>query len=120
MRRIVALIGAVALVSSFGLSALAQEKSVSGEVIEIACHAKDAKRVGEAHKNCATSCAKKGAAMGILASDGVYAITGDYTANNNAKLLEFIGSAVDAKGDVTEKDGKKMIAVKAMAVKKAS
>ena len=121
MRRIVGLIGVVALVATFGLAGFADEKTIKGEVIEVACYTKDHARVGDSHKACATKCAKGGAAMAILASDGVYTISGDYTANNNAKLIEFIGAAVEVKGDVTEKDGKKMIAAKTiMAAKKAT
>jgi hypothetical protein len=41
-------------------------------------------------------------------------VTGEYAANNNAKLLDFVSKNVVATGDVTEKDGQKMIAVKSI------
>jgi hypothetical protein len=113
MRKILAVAAAAALVASASL--VAETKTVKGEVVEIACHTKKgAGGSGEAHKGCATGCAKKGNAMGILASDAVYEITGDYAANSNAKLIEFVAAQVEATGEVTEKDGKKIMTVTSM------
>lgn len=113
MRKILAVAAAAALVASGSL--FAAEKTVKGEVVDVACQLKKAPGgQGEAHKGCATACAKKGSRMGILASDAVYEIEGDYATNNNAKLLEFVAAQVEATGDVTEKDGKKIIAVTSM------
>ena len=53
--------------------------------------------------------------MGILTADGVYTITGDYTLENNKKLLEFVAKQVEASGQVSEKDGKKLIDVSTLA-----
>ena len=75
------------------------------------CHTKKAENVGASHADCALSCAKRGAAMGIMTSDGVYTITGDYTNDKNAKLLDFVAKNVEATGEVTEKDGVKTINV---------
>jgi hypothetical protein len=41
----------------------------------------------------------------------VYSITGDYAANKNEKLISFVAEIVEAKGTVTEKDGKKWLAI---------
>lgn len=113
MRKILAVAAAAAFVASVSL--FAETKTVKGEVVDVACQLKKAPGgQGEAHKGCANVCAKKGAAMGILASDGVYEISGDYAANNNAKLIEFVAAQVEATGDVTEKDGKKIITVNSM------
>lgn len=111
MRKILATLAAVALV--VGTSSLfAAEQTVKGEVIDVQCHVKRGdKGHGADHANCATSCAKKGAPLAILASDGVYEIAGDYAKDNNAKLIEYVAKTVEAKGEVTEKDGKKTIAV---------
>jgi hypothetical protein len=46
-----------------------------------------------------------------MTSDGVYTITGDYTNDKNAKLLDFVAKNVEATGEVTEKDGVKTINV---------
>jgi hypothetical protein len=94
---------------------LAAEKTIKGEVVDVACQMKKAPGgQGEAHKGCANACAKKGAQMGILTEDAVYEIQGDYSANNNAKLMEFVAAQVEATGEVTEKDGKKVITVSSM------
>ena len=47
-------------------------------------------------------------------ADALYTITGDYTANKNAKLLDFVARKVIATGEVTEKDGVKSINVKSI------
>jgi hypothetical protein len=113
MRTILAVAAAAAFVASVSLSA--ETKTVTGEVVDVACQTKKAPGgQGDAHKGCATACAKKGAAMGILASDAVYVIEGDYAANSNAKLLDFVATRVEATGEVTEKDGKKIMTVTSM------
>ena len=113
MRKMIAVFAAAAFVATAPL--LAAEKTVKGEIVDVACQLKKAPGgQGEAHKGCANACAKKGAQMGILAEDAVYEIQGDFAANNNAKLLEFVASQVEAKGEVTEKDGKKIITVTSM------
>jgi hypothetical protein len=110
MRKILAVAAAAALMAGVSLSA--ETKTVTGEVVDVACHTKKgAGGHGDAHKGCATACAKKGAAMGIMASDAVYEIAGDYAANSNAKLLDYVATRVEATGEVTEKDGKKIITV---------
>lgn len=52
--------------------------------------------------------------MGVLTADAIYSITGDYTANKNAKLLDFVAKKVIVTGEVTEKDGVKSINVKSI------
>lgn len=113
MRKMFAVLAAAAFVASTSL--IAAEKTVKGEVVDVACQMKKAPGgQGDAHKGCATACAKKGSQMGILTEDAVYAIEGDYAANNNAKLIEFVATQVEATGEVTEKDGKKVITVSSM------
>ena len=83
-----------------------------GEVVDVQCAVKKAPGgKGADHAGCAMACAKKGAAVGVMTADAIYTITGDYTANNNAKLLDFVAKQVEVTGTVTEKDGQKMIAV---------
>ena len=113
MRKMIAVFAAAACVAAAPL--MAAEKTVKGEVVDVACQLKKAPGgQGDAHKGCANACAKKGAQMGILAEDAVYEIQGDYSANNNAKLLDFVATQVEATGEVTEKDGKKIITVTSM------
>lgn len=54
--------------------------------------------------------------MAILADDGLYLVEGDYTANRNLKLLDFVAKKIIAKGTVTERDGQKYLRVVAMTV----
>ena len=63
-------------------------------------------------------CAKSGEPMALQTIDGLYLVEGDYTANRNAKLLDFVAKKVEAKGSVTERDGKKTINIAAMMVVK--
>lgn len=93
-------------------SASDKEVTIKGEVIDQPCYDSGGKR-GESHKACALSCAKRGNQMAII-EDGtntVYSITGDYSANKNEKLIPFVAEIVEVKGTVTEKDGKKWLAV---------
>jgi hypothetical protein len=112
MRMMVAVL-ATAFVASTSL--IAAEKTVKGEVVDVACQVKKAPGgQGESHKGCAEACAKRGSQMGILADDAVYVIQGEYAADNNAKLLPFVAAQVEATGEVTEQDGKKVITVSSM------
>lgn len=117
MRKFFAVAAAAVLMA--GASLAAETQTVKGEVVDVACQVKKAPGgQGAAHKGCAESCAKRGSTMGILTSDAVYEIAGDYAANNNAKLLEFVAAQVEATGNVTEKDGKKIITVSSMTAAK--
>ena len=89
--------------------------TLKGEVVDVQCNLKDAKNKGADHADCALSCARRGGTMGLLTADGVYTITGDYTRENNRKLIEFVAKQVEATGEVTEKDGKKLIELSALA-----
>jgi hypothetical protein len=49
--------------------------------------------------------------MSLLTSDGqLYEVTGGLAADNNAKIIPHLSHTVEVTGDVTEKDGKMMIA----------
>ena len=118
MRNALALSVAMALAVSLAVPLGAQQRTIKGEVVDLDCYTKDPKAVGKAHEQCAISCARQGKPQGILAADGVYLIAGDYTKDKNAKLIEFVAKIVEAKGEVTEKDGKKIITVTSMTAAK--
>jgi phosphate-selective porin len=109
MRRITVAIAACTLALGLSASVNAATETVKGELVDVMCVKKDAMNKGADHADCAMKCAKKGAPLGIMTADAVYTITGDYTNDNNAKLLEFVSKNVEATGHVTEKDGKKEI-----------
>ena len=113
MRRFFLLVATAAFVVSVAVPMLAagESKTVTGEVIDMACYAKGSDNVGAGHSACAMKCAKGGGALGILTADGVLAITGDMTNDNNMKLVEYVAKNVKAMGDVTEQDGKMSIDV---------
>ena len=98
MRKVISMLSGAAFVIALAIPAFAADMTVKGE----------------AHAGCAMSCAKGGQPVGILTADAVYTVTGDYAANKNAKLLDFVAKNVIVTGEVTEKDGQKMINVKSI------
>jgi hypothetical protein len=93
--------------------------TVRGQVVDLECalqRTEDCR--GEANARRIMDVAREGTAMAIVAADGVYRIEGDYTANGNAKLLDFAGRRVEAKGTVRDDDGRLHINVAAMMVLK--
>jgi len=115
MKKLMSMAAGAAFVAALALPVWAADMTVKGEVVDVACStAKGAGGKGEGHANCAMVCAKKGSPVGILTADAVYTVTGDYAANNNAKLLDFIAKGVIATGEVTEKDGVKSINIKSI------
>lgn len=115
MRQVISVCAGVALVAALVMPVFAADMTVKGEVVDVACSMdkKDAGK-GAAHASCAMSCAKSGQPVGILAADAIYTVTGDYAANKNAKLLDFVAKNVVVTGEVTEKDGVKSINVKSI------
>lgn len=115
--------GALAVLgaTAFAASLLAQSRpaTVTGEVVHLACStSKGESGRGEAHGECAMTCARQGEQMAILTADAVYLVEGDYAANANARLLDFVAKRVHAKGSVAEKDGVRTINVASMALVK--
>jgi len=115
MRNLISMAAGAALVAALAMPAFAADMTVKGEVVDIACATgkKDAGH-GEGHASCAMSCSKSGQPVGVLTADAIYTVTGDYTANKNAKLLDFVAKKVIVTGEVTEKDGVKTINVKSI------
>jgi hypothetical protein len=109
MRRVLTVVSGLAFVAVLATPLFAETKTVTGEVIDVQCHAKKAENVGAAHEDCALSCAKRGAKMGVLTEDGIYILAGDYTAENNKKLLPYVAKQVTVTGDVAEQDGQKVL-----------
>ena len=112
MRKFVAGMSVAAFVVALGVPAFAKTETVKGELVDQACYMKDhAKNVGDAHKECAVTCTKKGQTVAVVTQDGkVYSVMGDLAADKNAKLVAHMTHTVEITGDVTEKDGKMMIA----------
>jgi hypothetical protein len=119
MRMLFALCAAAAL-AVVAVPASAAPTTVKGEVVEVSCPLLNgAVGHGLGHRQCAIDCARTGAQMGIMTSDGtIYDITGKYAARNNALLLRYIAQQVEATGVVTMQNGDRMMAVATMAVAK--
>ena len=119
MRNLISMVAGAAVVAALAMPAFAADMTVKGEVVDIAC-ATDKKDAGKgaSHASCAMSCAKSGQPVGILTADAIYTVTGDYTANKNAKLLDFVARKVEAKGTISERDGRKFLNIAAMMVQK--
>ncbi len=117
MRNVISMVAAAAFVAALAMPAFAADMTIKGEVVDIQC-ATDKKDAGKgaAHAACALSCAKSGQPVGVLTADAIYTVTGDYTANKNAKLLDFVAKKVIVTGEVTEKDGVKTINVKSIKI----
>lgn len=118
MRKMFAGLAAVAFVVALGAPAFAREATVKGQIVDESCFKADASNTGVDHKmpkgdtkDCALGCAKAGRPMALLTSDGkVYEIAGGLAADKNAKIIAHISHTVEVTGDVTEKDGKMIIA----------
>jgi hypothetical protein len=101
MRRNVALLGAALLLAAVPAIGAGEEITLKGEVVEVSCYSKQgvAKGTGAGHQSCALDCAKQGKPLGILTDgDGLFKFVGEYTDNNNAKLIPFVGKQVEVRG----------------------
>ena len=115
MRNLIVMIAGAALAAALVNPAFAADMTIKGEMVDIACAtSKKEAGKGAGHATCAMVCAKKGQPVGILTADAIYTVTGDYAANNNSKLLDFVAKNVIVTGAVTETDGVKSINVKSI------
>jgi len=125
MRKMFAGLMSVGFVLALTSGAFAETKTVTGRVVDEGCYKMDKTNTMNSHKmpkgqteDCAAACAKGGKPLALLTDDGkVYEITGGLAADKNAKLIPHISHVVEIKGDVSEKDGKMMIASDALTMK---
>jgi hypothetical protein len=98
-----------------GVPLAAEPMTMKGEVVDSACYTKDKGNVGDKHKDCGLTCAKKGSKLAFVTPEGqVYTIVGAYTENKNAKLIDLFAMPVEATGEVSEKDGAKELKITAL------
>jgi hypothetical protein len=88
-------------------AAMANSETVTGEVISLSCYFQNPANIGNAGRVCALATVKyEGNPVGLLAAGGkVYQLAGGLVANNNAKMVPFLGQAVTITGDVSEARG---------------
>ena len=93
-------------------------KTVTGEILDMKCYMASGAH-GDSHKECAATCIKGGAPMGILTDDGkVYLLiegSKNSDAYNNAK--KFAGEKVTLTGTVSEKNGVQALIVTSVKAK---
>ncbi|HRO47596.1 hypothetical protein [Agriterribacter sp.] len=91
---------------AFKANAQDETKTVSGEVLDMACYmAKGAH--GEKHKGCAAACIKDGAPMGLLTSDGkIYLLVENHNKKEvYAKIKDRAGEKITVTGTASVKGG---------------
>ena len=112
MRRAIAALVVGLFAGACAAPALAKTETLTGEVISLSCYFQNKANVGQAGMICAIATVKwEGNPAGLLTTDGkVYQFAGGLVANNNAKIIPFLGHTVTVTGDVSEKDAMLMIA----------
>jgi hypothetical protein len=116
MKNVVILLTVVLCTLAFGTEPGAADQgsvTVKGYVLDSACaFTKDLKK--PISKECATSCAKAGSSLVVLAEDGtIYWPIADTTPSSgqNPKLLPFAGEKVTASGKVYQRGGSKALVI---------
>jgi hypothetical protein len=94
-----------------------EERTLTGELIDVACNMKSIKSGGSGtssanHADCTYLCARKGMPVGIKAADGVYWVVGSQTKADNKALLPFVNKQVRVTGPVASIDGRLTIDVR--------
>ncbi len=119
MKRL-SLFAVLALMIAAAPVADAEEMSWTGEVLDLACYvAQEAQ--GADHAGCAKGCVKGGQPMGLKADDGTVVLLAAHHKDGAAyeALKDWAGEMVEISGELTERDGMKVVTVTGSA-KKAS
>jgi hypothetical protein len=99
---VVCTLAATALVAQEPVINRSAPMTLTGEVVEISCYKQKgvALATGAAHVACARTCVRtKGTALGILTDgDGLFRLWGAMARDGYAKLLPFVGQAVEIAG----------------------
>jgi hypothetical protein len=118
MRKMFAGLTVAAFIVALGAPLFAATETIKGQIVDESCYKMDQSNTGADHKmpkgdtkDCALGCAKAGRPMAVLTADGkVYELAGGLAADKNAKIIPHVAHTVEVTGNVTEKDGKMMIA----------
>jgi len=111
----------MSLFLSVGVASAANQ-TVTGKVVSISYYGNNKARKGggldQKLSDARASVKWEGMPAGIVTSDGkAYQIMGGLAANNNAKIIDFLGKTVTITGDVSEMNG--MTVIKADSAKVA-
>ncbi len=100
------------LLAVIGLTAVADEGSWTGEVVDLACYVNNGAK-GSDHAGCAKSCVKNGQPMGLLTDDGTLVLLAMDHKNGEPfeALKDLAGGQAEVSGKLAEKDGMKIVTV---------
>lgn len=94
-------------------AAHAEETTLTGEAVDIACYTGG--NSGEGHAACATKCAENGKPIGLAVGEGeekeLYLVLSDGMAAPKDIMGEHMGKVVTVKGEVSEEGGMKIVKV---------
>ncbi len=93
-------------------------QTVTGEVVDLACYLGHGAS-GAGHKDCAQKCITSGLPVGIKSGDTIYLAVGSEHSPANAALASLAAQQVTVEGEVTERDGVYLIAIKKVTPKEA-
>lgn len=99
------------------VSGAAEQVTVTGQVVDLACYARNKENTGMDHdrgRECAWACIKwEGHPVGLVTKDGkAYQLAGDLVADNNARIAPHLTHTVTITGEASEKDGMMMLSAK--------
>jgi hypothetical protein len=84
--------------------AVAAEKTVTGEIVDMMCYV-DHNAIGEEHgKTCGAKCIKNGGPVGIVENGKAYLVVGEHKPMND-QLAESCGKTITLKGKLAERGG---------------
>ena len=89
---------------------------VTGEVVDLACYLGEGE-MGPAHADCAQKCIASGLPVGIKSGDQLYLVIAGEHGPANATLAPMAGKQVTAEGEVTERDGIHLLALRKVTMK---
>src|SRR6267142_1231303 len=110
-----AVLAFAAIAVSCGTNAVGKTETVTGQVVDLKCYARNKANIGRDHdqgRECALACVKwEGDPVGLVATDGrVFQLAGGLVADNNGKIVPHIAHTVTITGDGYDKDGMLMLA----------
>lgn len=86
-------------------------QTITGEVVDLACYLGHGAS-GAGHKECAQKCIASGLPVGIKSGDTIYLAVGSAHAPANQELASLAAQQVTVEGEVSERDGVHLIAIK--------
>lgn len=94
-----------------------QLQQVTGEVVDLACYLGEGAR-GAGHRECAQKCIASGLPVGIKTEKGLYLVVGSEHGPANETLAPLAAETVTAEGQVTERDGVHLLAIRKVTVQR--